>query len=233
MTKLSSSAALDVPFVPRVLPARERSDAELFVFASPKLRRQVMVKGPTALFCALELEFDATVTTYVERPRSFAVGQLAIECDFWLRSEEGAEMFLLAADMTQCQAIAGGRVKRIDQDKIDVAARAQSLRIEHRYERSYLHRSEEITAYLRLLPLVQASMRLVPRTAIRESIRQIFSISGSTSIDGCYAALPETSLERLSIVMAWMIHAGEVTWKRDEPLTSNTPLRWRARHAVQ
>lgn len=231
MTTQTPPVACPVPFTPRALTPRERSHADLFVFRSPKLRRRVMVTRTTDLYCSLELEFDPSVVEYVERPRSFLITRdSSIECSFWLRREDGKECFLLTAPPQATRAIAGDRVKRVDQEAIDQAARSHGLSLKHCFDRDYARRGAEIQSYLRLLPAVQESTRLVTRTMLRERIRELFTVTGTSSFLACEAALSDVASTKLGAVLAWMIHTGEVTWRRSVPLDRSTPLNWRERH---
>lgn len=202
-----SNATPDLPYAPRVLSASELKKLDVYFFESPKLARRVTVIGPTALALALQLEFDADIVTYVERPRTLTVDTTDIDLSFWTRTRKGNEQFSLitvSSDGSTAALLARNRRR----EAVVSAAQAAHLALQFVPQSSLTATKTTSTNRLRLLPYVQTAAEVPQADVIEERVMALFELQPRLAFAQIERAVPEFDYRDARAVTCALIHRG-------------------------
>ncbi len=197
-----------LPYTPRVLSRGERSRRELFVYFSSRNQRIVTIADMVNVAMGLRLEFDPTLSQYVERPRRLQLSDKQdIDITFWTRSTSGEERFVLVIPEGGTVGSTSGTVAIRDRSVLDAAAHRQGLTLHYVSQEELLaHRSWLATAF-ELLPLVWLHERLLNRSMIRARIEGLMRNVARTNLSGLIQALDYEPIH-VRAVVAGMVHQG-------------------------
>ena len=201
-----------LPHKPRVLSRPERSRRETFVYYSPRNSRIVTLCEAINIALALKFEFDASLETFVERPRRIALSaKQEIDLSFWTRGSNGEESYYLVIPNAGTMGSTSGTVAIRDRQVLDEAAQRHGLNLHYITEKELITASAELAAYWQLLAHVQHYRRLLNRVFIRASIQAVFACTPSSTLRQIVHQLQERFLaDQVTAVVAGMIHGGSL-----------------------
>lgn len=197
------------PHVARELTAREWRTCDVYQYRSPKNRRCVTVIEPSRLALALELEFDPTVTDYIERPRMLCVDDVNVELCFWHRTAAGLEMYDLLISNKEATTHAVRRAERRTARIIEVAS-AAGLRLRVRKTSYCLTNRIANSSRIQLLPYVQIERDLPNAHALEQAIGEHFSSTPTSSFYAIERSLTAFRPHDVRAVVSALIHRGDL-----------------------
>lgn len=213
------------PHAPRPLsPAEERRE-DIYVFQSPKNRRNVTVVEPTRLALALELEFDPSVTRYVERPRELTVGDQIVELCFWHETVEGEEQYDLLTSQKEATVHAVRRAERLTALTFEAAVKA-GLPLRIRKTSHFLAGRIANTVRLQLLGYVQAAQALQSGLAVEQAVLQHLESTPRTTFYALERTLHAFQASDVRAHVCRMIHQGALSIEWTSRLSLGSAL-WR------
>jgi hypothetical protein len=214
-----------LPYRPRLLSSGEATSREIFVFYSPRNERVVKVCEYLHLALALQLEFDPSLTAYVERPRKINVStKHAIDIAFWTRDKAGQERFLIAVPKIGTVGYARDGSALRDRDRMNIAADRHELALTYVLEQELLTASQAIRTYFLLLPHVQSVRRIGSRLVIRQALRAYFTATPRATFRTLVAHFESFSPDHVTAVAASMIHDGTLQLDLSRPLSPDAML---------
>ncbi len=214
------------PYSARDLSHREQIRLDAYHFISPKNGdRTVTVIEPCRLALALELEFDLSVTSYVERPRSLAIEGCQIELCFWLARTDGAESFISFRRQPKPTTNAV-RTEEAVCAKLMEAARAAGIALTIRKPQSLVTARVANATRLELLPYVQSAADLKAKDVFVEAVLLHMNAHPLSSFHGIETSLSGTFDWRdIRCATCLLIHRGVLSIKFSERLTAGTQVR--------
>lgn len=217
-----------LPYEPRRLTRGERGRREIFVYFSVRNQRIVTVADTVNVAMALQLEFDVSLTHFVERPRRLQLGdKQQIDISFWTRSKTGEERFWLVIPDSGTVGSTSGTLAIRDRSVLDAAAERQGLILHYVTEEQLLASRLWLATAFELLPLVWLHQRLVNRSLIRMRIEEQLRQVERMSLSGLIKALahePTYEPTRVRAVVAAMIHQGRLRLMDYQPGASDAVL---------
>jgi hypothetical protein len=217
-----------LPYEPRRLTRGERGRREIFVYFSVRNQRIVTVADTVNVAMALQLEFDVSLTHFVERPRRLQLGdKQQIDISFWTRSKTGEERFWLVIPDSGTVGSTSGTLAIRDRSVLDAAAERQGLILHYVTEEQLLGSRLWLATAFELLPLVWLHQRLVNRSLIRMRIEEQLRQVERMSLSGLIKALahePTYEPTRVRAVVAAMIHQGRLRLVDYQPGASDAVL---------
>lgn len=159
---------------PRSLTRRERKEAQLFSFNSPRNNRQVTVTDLSYLALALSLEFNPLVRGYVERPCRIALPDVPglLEATFLVEYLAGGRCYYFVDQPWNFRHFQGPQ-SAMSHRETTVDANL------HRIDLIYADGNEQLGGHfpwptaLRLIPYVWSYRQLASRTLIRRHIEAL------------------------------------------------------------
>jgi hypothetical protein len=214
-----------LPYAPRPLIENELSREDVYIARSPKLNRVVMLIDVLRLSFWLELEFDATTETVVERPRHLQLHtNRTIELDFWTRGTNGTEQFWAVIGADDFTSTKDGLQPK-DTALWDQSAHRAGLSLKFVYEHELDRRAQRIANYMRLLPHVQAARRLAELSSVAGRVKELFSAAvQSLSFTQIEGSLGEFAAPAVRMATCTLVHSGWLSFPQDLPLSGNTRL---------
>lgn len=208
-----------LPFEARPLTRKEERRGDLYLYSSPKLQRTIAVIGAMTLAVALELEFSAATTAYVERPRLLRYRDSEIELSFWQREHTGRERFFLLVpdESAETEPKSRHRRHRDARDLID-AANAAGISLEFVFEADVLAKATSIATWYRLLPYVQLAHALPHRQSIEGRLREVFANQPRMTFEQCEASLNGLHPADVRAVICDLVHRGLLLIDPAKPL---------------
>ena len=217
------ASKLPPPHEPRRLSGRELRVFDTYEFLSPKNgpNINVIVVEPSRLALALALEFDPSVTCYVERPRYLTVGDGIVELCFWHRCEDGRERYDLITNQKEATAHASRQAERKTALTFEAAV-AAGIDLRIRKASHFLSEKTANTTRLLLLGYVQAAQTLVSAPAIEQAIEQHLSHTPRTTFYYIQRALCAFKACDVLSQASRMIHMGVLSldWETRLSLSS-------------
>lgn len=199
-----------LPYTPRVLSRGERSRRELFVYFSPRNQRIVTIADTVNVAMALRLEFDTSLTHYVERPRRLQLtDKQQIDITFWTRSKTGEERFYLVTPDSGTVGSTSGTVAIRDHSLLDAAAERQSVVLHHVSEEDLLASRLWLATAFELLPLVWQHERLMNRALVRARIEEQMRNVTRMNLSSLVKTL-DYEPPHVRAVVAAMVHQGRL-----------------------
>ncbi|KAF1721003.1 hypothetical protein CSC76_16680 [Pseudoxanthomonas mexicana] len=206
ITAHAVNAAL--PYQPRMLNRGERSRREVFVFFSPRNQRIVTIADTVNVAFAMQLEFDPTLSAYVERPRRLKLSdRQEVDISFWTRSKSGEERFHMLIPHSGNLGSTTGTLSVRDRGSLDVVAQRQGLVLHYVTEAELLASRAWLATAFELLPLVWEYGRLLNRALIRPHIEALVRNAERVSLARTIDALAYDP-GQVQAVVAGMIHEG-------------------------
>lgn len=197
-----------LPYQPRTLNRGERSRREVFVFFSPRNQRIATIADTVNVAFAMQLEFDASLSAYVERPRRLQLSdKQEIDIAFWSRSKTGEERFYMLIPHSTNLGSTTGTVSVRDRGTLDAAAKRQGLVLHYVTEAELLASRAWLATAFELLPLVWEHGRLLNRALIRPHIETLVRNAERVSLASMIEALAYDPCQ-VQAVVAGMIHEG-------------------------
>ncbi len=225
----TTQAPSHVPYSARILSHRERIRLDAYHFISPKnCGRTVTVVEPCRLALALELEFDLSVASYVERPRTLVIDGCEIELCFWLARTDGAESFI--AFRRQAKPTANAvRAEDAVCAKLMAAARVAGIALTIRKPPSLVTARVANATRLELLPYVQSAADLKALDVFIEAVLLHMNDYPLSSFHGIETSLSGTFDWRdVRCATCLLIHRGVLSIKFNERLSAGTRVRLEA-----
>jgi len=204
---------------PSSLERRQLSAVNAFSFWSRKLRRRVLVVGPSQFDAVLLLEFDPDVTAYCERPDLrldlLPWGSSRFRTlDFWVRRRNGRQNGVIVAESN----------KVLSEELLRRSLAEAKLGWEIWLANDLLQRRQFIRNLKQLRPYV--SSRDDTPSRAKEHINSFLSKFREGRWDQIQAATPGVAPSVFARVLARMYHAGEVALEIDSaPLSIRTWVR--------
>lgn len=214
----------DRPYTARALTLPEVRAGDIHSFHSPKEGRLVRVDGLAHIAQALLLELNPDITAYTERPRQLTIGTASYELSFWCRLRRGEERMLLVVPGTVQGAQRAARRQHREAEALLEAARAAYLPLQFVHEADLLAQPERVALAYRLLPDVQAAVRLANRGLLEDEIvaacrrHQRLRFAQLTGALGNY--LPAD----VQCVVAYLLHTGALVSDASDRLLRSTCL---------
>lgn len=217
-----------LPYEPRRLTRGERGRREIFVYFSVRNQRIVTVADTVNVAMVLQLEFDVSLTHFVERPRRLQLSdKQQIDISFWTRSKTGEERFWLVIPDSGKVGSTSGTFAIRDRSVLDAAAERQGLILHYVTEEQLLASRLWLATAFELLPLVWLHQRLVNRSLIRMRVEEQLRQVERMSLSGLIKALahePTYEPTRVRAVVAAMIHQGRLRLVDYQPGASDAVL---------
>lgn len=199
-----------LPHEPRPLSRGERSRREVFVFFSPRNQRIAVIADMVNVALALRLEFDSTLTHYIERPRRLKVSdKQEIDITFWTRSKTGQEAFYLVIPDSATVGSTVGTLSIRDRGVLEAAAQRQGISLHFVTEDELLSSRTWLATAFELLPLVWQYGRLLNRSMIRARIEGLMRNVERMNLSSLLKAL-DYDPSHVRAVVAAMVHEGSV-----------------------
>lgn len=215
-----------LPYSARSLSPRELIRLDCYHFISPKNRdRTVIVVEPCRLALALELEFDPSVKSYVERPRSLAIEGRDIELCFWLARTDGEESFIAFRRQAKPTTYAVNAEEALC-GKLMTAARVTGIALTIRKPQSLVTARIANATRLELLPYVQSAADLKAVDVFIEAVLLHMNEHPLSSFHGIESSLGGTFDWRdIRCATCLLIHRGLLSIQFGERLTTRTQVR--------
>jgi hypothetical protein len=199
-----------LPYAARRLTRGERNSNEVFIFYSPKNRRIATISGAIHAALAIQLEFDPSITAYVERPRRIQYSpKQQIDISFWTRSKNGEERFQLLVPECGTMSSTSGIVSIRDRSRLDACAAANGVVLHYPTERDLMAARSWLATGFELLPWVWWYGRLLTRSLIKNRIRGHLSQVEKVSLSALISAL-DFPPPHVRAVVAAMVHEGSL-----------------------
>ncbi|WP_133249369.1 hypothetical protein [Stenotrophomonas sp. SPM] len=174
---------------------------------------------------ALELEFDLSVISYVERPRTLTIDGCQIELCFWLVRRDGAESFIAFRRQTK-PTVNALRTEEALCAKLMEAARAAGIVLTIRKPQSLVTARVANATRLELLPYVQSAADLNAEDVFVEAVLLHMNAHPLSSFHGIESSLSGTFDWRdIRCATCLLIHQGVLSIKFSERLTAGTQVR--------
>lgn len=197
-----------LPFQPRRLSRGERSRGLTHVYWSPRNRRIVTIGDAVNAALAMQLEFDATLTCYVERPRRLELtARQHIDLSFWTRSKKGEERFWLAMPDAGAPGHGTGHFAVRDPQLLQAAAARAEITVHTVSEAQLRSQMAGLKAFNELLLHVWEYARQPVRSVIRHHIEDRLRNSPRVSLSSLTRSL-DFSEGAVKSVVAAMVHDG-------------------------
>lgn len=222
----ATQAPSHLPYSARSLSPREQIRLDAYHFLSPKNGgRTIAVVEPCRLALALELEFDLSVASYVERPRTLAIEGREIELCFWLAKTDGAESFIAFRRQTKPTTYAE-RAENAACAKLMEAAKSAGIALTIRKPQSLLTARVANATRLELLPYVQSAADLKAVDVFIDAVCLHMNANPLSSFYGIETSLSGTFDWRdVRCVTCLLIHRGVLSINFSERLTARTQVR--------
>lgn len=199
-----------LPFQPRALTRGERSRRVTHVFFSVRNQRMVTVTDTINAAAALEFEFDASLSNYVERPRRLQFSpRQQIDVAFWTKSHAGEERFYLTIPDAGIIGSTSGNVAIRDPSVLAEVAKRHEITL-HTLSEAYLRsRSAWLKTCNDLLLHVWEYERQPARSIIRHHIEGRLLQAPRVSLSTLIRTL-EFTPTAIKAVVAAMVHDGSI-----------------------
>ena len=199
-----------LPYAPRTLNRGERSRREVFVFFSPRNQRITTIADMVNVAFAMRLEFDPTLSHYIERPRRLKVSdKQEIDITFWTLSKTGEETFHLVIPESGTVGSTTGTIAIRDRSLLEAAAQRQGITLHFVTEDELLSSRTWLATAFELLPLVWQYGRLLNRSMIRARIEGLMRNVERVNLSSLLKAL-DYEPSHVRAVVAAMVHEGSV-----------------------
>lgn len=198
-----------LPYSSRPLTKKELSKEDVYVFHSPKHDDTTTLIGVPRLAFFLEQEFDPSISACVPRPRRLQLhASREIEIDFWTQSLDHQESFWVLLQADEVLHTSAGPVPK-EQRLWDHAAIQAGLNLKFIFEHELQRHGGRTGNYVRMLPHVQAAMRLRERDFIMGRIREMFGPGIATlSFNQILASLADYPAAQVLMAACALIHRG-------------------------
>lgn len=204
----SHSTDTTLTFQPRRLTRGERSRGLTHVYWSPRNRRIVTIADAVSAALAMQLEFDPTLTCYVERPRRLELTpRQEIDISFWSLSKRGEERFWLALPDAGAPGHGAGHFAVRDPQLLEAAASRAGITLHTVSESQLRSQLAGLKAFNELLQHVWEYARQPVRSVIRRHIEDRLRNSPRVSLSSLVRGL-DFSEGAIKSVVAAMVHDG-------------------------
>lgn len=227
-----SVTAFDAPpssgteaYAPRPLTPSESTRLDVYYYQSPRNNhRLVAVVEPCRLALALDLEFDPSVATYVERPRTLVVRDRKVELCFWISRKCGTESFIAFRRQTAATVPALRAEQQFCAELMEASQRA-GVDLAIRKVQSILAARVANATRLELLPYVQAAKRSRAISVFTDAVMTHMRKNTVSSFHAIETSLrPMFDWRDIRSATCLLVHRGDLTINFNERLRASSSV---------
>lgn len=225
MTQPQGTHVCPLPYSPRALTRAEKKRKDVYAFLSPKLDREVWVLGALGFAAALTFEFDPTVVSYCERPRTLRVDRRTVEMAYWTRHANDEEHLWVLVPTKESDAAAGGRRRFRHEEQLLRVAQTLQISVRFLYEQDFIKQRTAIGIWLALLPYVQTARVLENRAAVEARVREYFQFATAATFERLEKSLTGYHPHDVRAIACAGIHSDWLSIDLSRPLHVRTVVR--------